>query len=238
MAEIKERPILFSGPMVRAILAGKKTMTRRVVNPQPVFDGAFWTLHGAGWSAGVDSVPCVQGHSLATRNPYGQVGDRLWVRESFSAWFHGNDWYGHPREYRKKHECSNLFYRATHNFPDDDQKWVPSIFMPRWASRLALEITSVRIERLQEITEEDAIAEGFKSVEKFRKLWDSMNAKRGVCKTCKGHGVVPAWSGSVDGGSLARDAKDCHECEGRETGFGWDANPWVWVVEFKTCWSS
>ena len=234
MGEVtKERPILFSGPMVKAILSGKKTMTRRVVNPQPVFDGKFWRLYGAGWSAGADSVPCVQGHSLATRNPYGQVGDRLWVRETFApipadrpaGYFTNRDLIG-----------KNYWYRATDSMPTWGGKWwKPSIFMPKEASRITLEITSISIERLQEITGEDAIAEGFESVEEFRKLWDSINAKRGVCKTCKGHGVVLAWSGSVEGGSLARDAKDCPDCEGRETGYRWDNNPWAWVVEFKTC---
>jgi len=183
---MKERPILFSGPMVRAILEGRKTQTRRVVKPQPGCD------------------PRDDEHLDMGRCPYGQPGDRLWVREA---------WHTDERdlEYaRAKHEDamsdSPIYYRAD---PENDNAgctWRPSIHMPRWASRITLEITRVRVERLQEISEKDAIAEGadpylhpvhpgregLRHVDGFRSLWESINGP----------------------GS-------------------WDANPWVWVIEFK-----
>jgi hypothetical protein len=121
--------------------------------------------------------------------PYGRPGDRLWVRETWSQLY--------PYESRR------VAYRADRETvvaPGVLPWWRPSIHMPRWASRLTLEITKVRVERLKEITVKDIAAEGIQegvgvfAYEDFRKLWDSLNAKRG---------------------------------------FGWDANPWVWVVEFR-----
>ncbi len=251
MAEIKERPILFSSQMVRAILAGKKTMTRRVVKEIPTYLhlgrpimewglSQIYQMDDERWWLDVQTdVDDNSTEELVC--PFGFPGDRLWVRETFAqipagrpaGYFTNRDLFG-----------KNYWYRATDSMPTWGGKWKPSIFMPKEASRITLEITSISIERLQEITEEDAIAEGCQcpgvpasltNRGSFAKLWDSINAKRGVCKTCKGHGVVLAWSGSVEGGSLARDAKDCPDCHGAESGFGWDANPWVWVVEFNRC---
>ncbi|CAN7565229.1 hypothetical protein M1M10_17930 [Pseudomonas umsongensis] len=84
MPEIKERPILFSAPMVRAILKCRKTVTRRTMKVQPVLNGKLWQVYGAGWNDGVTSVPAVPGHSLSTKCPYAKPGDRLWVRETFA----------------------------------------------------------------------------------------------------------------------------------------------------------
>lgn len=244
---ISEKPILFSGPMVRAILDGRKTMTRRIIKPQPTFDGHLWWLGDKNFI----SDEAMQDHLFhevygTKGTPYGSryqdYGDRIWVRETWGLF---------DTEPKDGPDGAHVFYKAT----DGDrhelryQRWRPSIHMPRWASRITLEITDVRVERLQEITEEDARAEGVEPTrplygdcggyvheghkESFRKLWDELNGKRGQCKTCKGHGVVPSWSGSVSGGSLAQDAKDCPDCKGSETGFGWDQNPFVWVIEFK-----
>ena len=154
---MKERPILFSGQMVSAILDGRKTQTRRIVKPQPI----------------------------ASRNlvhlPY-RVGQRLWVRESCR-----------PRQ------TGTVYYRAdSYDYHYDEiraggtvPQWRPSIHMPRWASRITLEIVAVRVERLQEITEDDAKAEGCQPITHedgavdcgtrktmFAKLWDEINAKR------------------------------------------------------------
>jgi hypothetical protein len=129
----RERPILFRGEMVRAILDGRKTMTRRIVKGEWFYDGE--TGEGASW----EPPTC----------PYGQVGDRLWVRETFSE----------PFPLDVEHENFTGFFRATD--PDRKVKWKPSIFMPRWACRLVLEIADIRVERLNDISEEDAIAEGF-----------------------------------------------------------------------------
>lgn len=186
---MKEKPILFSGAMVRAILDGRKTMTRRVVKGRDIRVGIGTVTHrkrradGDHW----EPLPC----------PYGQPGDRLWVKETWA-------------DTRTECKRNPVSYRATWNADDDFDRgfnWRPSIFMPRWASRITLEITAVRVERLQEITEEDAVKEGvIPCVEpdvvehppgcvcNFRNLWNSINAKRG---------------------------------------FGWDSSPWVWVVSFK-----
>jgi len=182
MVAIKERPILFSGPMVRAILDGRKTMTRRVIKYPAV------TVEHDRIIAGRFIDPktgCVDGQFDVIACPYGQPGDRLWVRETY------NSCGGKP------------FYRADGEL-HPDWKWRPSIFMPRWASRITLEITAVRVERLKDITIEDAQAEGVTPLgvegdgrrwrAAFRELWDSLNAKRG---------------------------------------HGWGANPWVWVISFK-----
>ena len=193
------KPILFSTQMVRAILEGRKSMTRRVVKPQPVsgqkMDG-FWTHGSAAWSKGIKSLSPVPGHSLYNSMPY-QPEDILWVRET---WKNVNS-----------SEYPAHFFRADNDCPSDfDSKpWRPSIFMPKSACRIWLKVNDVRIERLQEITEEDAIKEGFekrkglpsgviirsaRSV--FRELWDELS---------KSHGA------------------------------DWYTNEWVWVISFERC---
>jgi hypothetical protein len=167
---MKERPILFSAPMVRAIREGRKTQTRRVMKP-PV-----------GWPA-ERAVAC----------PYGVPDDRLWVREAWNC----------QRTQRTSSElaCAAVGYQAggelvmnvppTARVPQPDavvegaRRWHPSIHMPRWASRLTLEVTGVRVERVQDISREDAKAEAppacgeWGPVDCYRELWDSLNAKRG-----------------------------------------------------------
>ena len=140
------KPILFSGEMVRAILDGRKTQTRRVIKPQP--------------SAGVRRSVFVlsgleDGHGRELRCPYGRPGDTLWVRETFGV-------ITQPLTGEK-----SAIYKATHKpeFPNeqlgfDGSKWRPSIFMPKWASRITLKVTAVRVERVQEISNDDAHAEG------------------------------------------------------------------------------
>jgi hypothetical protein len=197
-----EHPILFSAPMVQAILEGRKTQTRRIVKPAKsqswatpdffknvtshrLYDGFLALEHPEGGPGGCIRVPW-------------RASDRLWVRETWAR-----------REYSKK-----IYYRATPElgamFNREGDRWRPSIYMPRAASRITLEIMSVRVERLQDISEEDARAEGappnhpsidaisrefgFKDFSRswFAQLWESING-----------------AGS------------------------WDANPFVWVVEFK-----
>ena len=252
-SEVRERPILFSGPMVRAILEGRKTQTRRVIKPQHE-GGVITGVNPNGlpietWGGGRGFKP--NRTEVMTSNPYGKPGDRLWVRETWGLF---------DTEPKDGPERAHVYYRATDGNLHECryQLWRPSIYMPRWASRITLEITDIRAERLQEISEEDAIAEGFaatieakgrigrigvgedavsvvtsSAVDKFRSLWEQLNGKRGLCKTCKGHGVVPAWAGSVAGGSLMQDSKDCPDCSGEETGYGWGQNPWVWAISFQ-----
>ena len=220
---VKERPILFSGPMVRAILDGRKTMTRRVLNPQPPFYGDTAkpspTVPGAWDFASND--PEKRRASLRnfpTKNRYGQPGERLWVRETFYIDdIHYVD--GPVADAGSEINREQLYFHADggccQQIPEcqcaevGKPKWRPSIHMPRWASRITLEITSVRVERLQGINWSDAIAEGIKDprraylrvdrergpVGQFRELWDSINGERPNCD--------------------------------------WKSNPWVWVVSFK-----
>lgn len=161
----KELPILFSGRMVRAILSGQKTQTRRVVKPQPFFtqdpakvdpDGCWYWGSGsicAAWGAS-EPVPDL----VSADCPYGQRGDRLWVRET---WCRAGDSY---------------IYAADFHEPDIEKRWKPSIHMPREVCRLKLGIFNVRLERLQDISGQDAIAEGCPGGrEEFNQLWDAIN---------------------------------------------------------------
>jgi hypothetical protein len=195
--EMSEKPILFSGPMIRAIMDDRKTQTRRVIKPQPEWQMvAPRILDGSIAVFGCTAT----GYTRDTwRSPYGQPGDHLWVRETW----------------QKCPVCGGTNWRASANengticqhCDGDLGKWRPSIFMPRWASRITLRVTGVRVERVQEITEGDARVEGVKPMTwinhpenapahrvMFQPLWDSINSKRG---------------------------------------FSWADNPWVWVVEFK-----
>ena len=234
MTAIKERPILFSAPMVRAILEGRKSVTRRAMKVQPVLNGKFWQVYGAGWSDGVTSVPAVTGHSLSTKCPYGKPGDRLWVRETFALL--GNedgmctDW--NDRLIKGDERDAARIFRASCTIgdyglwdipckadwkPDTEEMsydgaWRPSIHMPRWASRILLEITDVRVERLQDITPEQVTAEGVST--RGEAMWGSR------------------WW--VDAPEQAiEDARKDFADLWTSTGGNWDANPWVWVVEFK-----
>lgn len=176
-----DRPIIFSGPMVKAILEGRKTQTRRVVKNQDEllscrFDGQRFQRH-VGYPIGHDIIPC----------PYGEPGDRLWVRETF-CW----------KWDEVKSEFDGFLYSAdgkhvvhvdggTNRDGSERSPWMPSIHMPREASRITLEITNVRVERLQDITQRDCIKEGILrhegvrdgvEREEFRDLWDKINGKK------------------------------------------------------------
>lgn len=182
---MKERPILFSAPMVHAILAGTKTQTRRVVKPTPP-PGAH--LHNitcqSGYRYAADPaliLPAFDPNQGRVRwdCPYGQPGDRLWVREAWQAELRW-DWTA-PRDIKRG---SPIYFEfGDEAVPACAGKKRPSIHMPRWASRITLEVTSVRVERLQDISEDDAYAEGVKHSEHggitardgFRRLWESIN---------------------------------------------------------------
>lgn len=225
--EGRERPILFSAPMVRALLAGTKTQTRRRMKPQPE--------HGAEYASKGFDPPCAlhldyYGNPIGTHTcPYGVPGDRLWVRETWG--YRSTTWWN-----RKPDELTvSIAYQADDSRADikldvpcgerppgqprqrcgkdcdgdpggkhgDELRrywasWRPSIYMPRWASRLLLEVTAVRVQRVQEISREDALAEGMDPLsivyptDQYADLWDAING-----------------AGS------------------------WKANPWVWAVSFR-----
>lgn len=207
---MKERGMIFNAEMVRAILDGRKTQTRRIMKVQPgtpefglrrIIESSKANENGMYfWSQ--DDACGIKARSKPFLFPYGEVGDRIWVRETF-------------RVHSRATDVATLVYRAsvrnswteqTHrvpvavcNKPATPEKWTPSIHMPRWASRITLEITDVRVERLNSITESDAEAEGVTDtgfgdllVDGFRYLWKSIYGEE-----------------------------------------SWAANPWVWVIEFK-----
>jgi hypothetical protein len=201
---MSDRPILFSTPMVRAILAGTKTQTRRVVKPQPqmVTDKTIKPWDG-------DPAHLLKlMQDTGKRCPYGQPGDRLWVRETFGH-FERNDTLkpGDTVYYRADGQCVDL------------EPWRPSIHMPRWASRITLEVTGVRVEWLQDINEADALAEG---IEPIRDTAPGAGPNRYSVHIGSG------WLNSPTAAGAYRMLWEQINGPG-----SWDANPWVWVVEFK-----
>ncbi len=214
---MKERPVIFNSEMVCAILDGRKTQTRRVianVSPDNCIPLQKPTKTKDGIYTHVMDAP---GHGLC---PFGRVGDRMWVRETFAIL--GNedgcpiDWDGNLIKGDEKHAAR--IYKAScwqepgnyglWSIPDRDTQyegaWRPSIHMPRWASRMTLEITAVRVERLNDISEEDARAEG---VAPSQHIITPPEALYRV-------GFLNLWQSIY----------------GEES---WSANPWVWVIEFR-----
>ena len=185
---MKERPILFNSSMVRALLADMKTLTRRIVKAR---DLEWMDVHQG-----------LREPDNAERCPYGQPGgDRLYVRETWAA----------PHAYdhlppRLIPQDARIHYAATED--RGGLLWRPSIHMPRWASRITLEITSVRVERLQEIDIADAQAEGVSDTGAF----------------------ILDGEGNEQGGPIAEYAVLWDQINGDGS---WESNPWVWVIEFK-----
>lgn len=206
---MKERPILFSGPMVRALIAGTKTQTRRLAKFLPYHEGlnlqASSLVLGnyctgspkSGWVLRSKQGSCWTDRTKPLHCPYGMPGDRLWVKETFSD--HGA--FG---------DTGRKAYRA--DIPDGKEPhglhWKPSIFCTRAASRITLEVTAVRVERLNSISEADAIAEGvdINGAVGYVPASESMGPAR--------YQYANLWSDINGAGS-------------------WDANPWVWVVGFR-----
>ncbi len=217
---VRERPILFSAPMVRAIQEDRKTQTRRVAKP-----GKRPSLLNGEWS---DSYVLDPGNRewLMRDCPYGAPGDRLWVKETWQAWVQtsheGDEWApceGPPRELLDRYGNPDVEYKATSSSLGP---WRPSIFMPRWASRITLGIVSVRVERLHDISLEDAIAEG---IERGRDFFMGQIQ----CSMWKDYLAEGAWFTDDPIASFRSLWESIN-------GLGsWDANPWVWVVEFERC---
>ena len=209
---MKERPILFSTPMVQAILAGTKTQTRRIVKKAPTTEINHRLIAlDNGWNWQVDQQGVVPTMHREIDNPmvcpYGQIGDQFWVRES---------WYQKGtvgRSYPDDDEYQFFGHKQAAYVADGDapKDWTvrkrPSIHMPRWASRLQLEITNIRIERLNDISSEDAKAEGFdySTHPSAIEMGYAIGAKTNFRFT---------WE----------------QIYGQNE---WNKNPWVWVIEFK-----
>lgn len=230
---MKERPILFSAPMIRAILNGTKTQTRRVA-PISRLDIRQQDEGMVTWSVAFakpvkGTLASHSGGKLSTDQasrivasqfcPYGQPGDRLWVREAFQPLLaEGSD---HWKADWKTGEGYAISYPATDGIkewidPDDNigSGCKPSIHMPRWASRITLELTGVRVERLWEISEADAIAEG---IERSYDQWRDYRTDQAV--------NYPNAATPIDSYRTLWE-----QINGQGS---WDINPWVWVVEFR-----
>ena len=232
MSSVKERPILFSAPMVRAILEGRKTVTRRAVKgfQIPTEDTAVPTGDRHRWSAigqrdprygfcvfGSTEAECAKELEQFAPCPYGKRGDRLWVRETFidlrgTGVEHRPDPDGPLQRYAYAADCRPGSH-SDEARKDFGLKYKPSIHMPRAACRILLEITDVRVERLQDISEDQAKAEGVRLYTDHAELGDWWH---------------------VDGiETYSADPRKSFELLWSSVGGDWDANPWVWVVEFK-----
>ncbi len=209
------KPMLFNMEMVRAILEGRKTVTRRSIRPQPEGRPIRMTVNSC-----YPGCYAIEGTPMVIQPPC-QPGDVLWVRETWAEMPYG------------------FVYRADCEEPegwDPDDKWRPSIHMRKVAARVFLLVKSVRAERLKDITEEGALAEG---------VPDEWPMPPVYCPYCKGEGTV----GALHPGSLGYMEVDCPRCAKAAKRFanlwdstvkpadrlvyGWEANPWVWVIEFE-----
>jgi hypothetical protein len=220
MTPPRERPILMSSSMIKALLEGRKSQTRRALKPQPhIADASYGDVEESERYPGEWFQWCCGEPGPAFLCPHGAAGERLWVRETWGLIRNKGelgvtDWDGPIPPARPG--GWDVTYRATDgwesHFDDRGFNWRPSIFMPRWASRIDLELTGVRVERLQEISYQDCVAEGIPPVpcmddhadpetiigairSLYAKLWDQVNMPRPGCD--------------------------------------WSDNPWCWVLEFK-----
>lgn len=251
----RERPILFSSPMIRAILDGRKTQTRRIIAPPPEFTanaGMIWK--GGSWGITTEGRPFLG--EIVKKCPHGRIGDRLWVRETHAKFMVGEGMASHVPQcvaYRATCDADGGFDYV--NGRDEVlrlkvTKWTPAIFMPRWASRITLEITGVRVQRLQEISSADACDEGALEV------LDTGHPLRAECY--EKHGM---WTGNerqdVDGpyaGAVAAFATLWDSINGKPRPMldddgkpvlddndqpivvasrSWSSNPWVWAITFR-----
>ena len=208
---MREHPLLMQGPLVRATLAGRKTQTRRPIIPQPDADivAVRYDAIADLWLGNTpEDNDLGYTSSWAERCPLGKAGDRLWVRETFQAWrkvgHESDEW--EPIGVKAASFGDTIEYRATSK---STGPWTPSIHMPRWACRLVLPLVSVRVERVQDITEDDARAEGLRRTE------------NGWTDGATGYDVTSARAAFQElWASIYGQAS-------------WDVNPWVWVAEWK-----
>ena len=189
-----EHPILFSTEMVKALLEGRKTQTRQVIKPQPRMEFDMGKEHLAWITSGFRTI-----EAIAQYCPYGEISDRLWVRESWAS----QHKYDHLPPRLIPHDA-NIHYAASENLGGLMHR--PSIFLPRWASRLTLEITDIRVQRLQEISEDDCEAEGILVT----------YLKGNTCRVGCNHNAYHDLWDSINGKTHP-----------------WESNPFVWAISFK-----
>jgi hypothetical protein len=208
---MKQRLIIFNTEMVRAILDGRKTQTRRPMNPQPhkewqpLSAKAEWytptVIDKKGfYQPAKNDVFGVSDEDQGFISPFGSIGDQLYVRETWRK-FNSSDECGCSESPCSCPSNGTVLFKASHD--SGESKWKPSIHMPRWAARIILEVTDVRVERVQNISERDAWAEGFDGYDD-----DVTGGKNGYSEFCE------AWQ------SIYGDES-------------WQSNPWVWVIDFK-----
>jgi hypothetical protein len=199
-----ERPIIFSGPMVKALLAGTKSQTRRVIKPQPKVEPRHEPLVGEAWASGFVDVRC----------PYGEPGDRLWVRETWGLASSSGYLVDPTLNYRADGAQRCVAPEVIHAGYVHRDGWRSPIHMPRWASRITLEVAGVRVERLHAITDVDAVAEGIERA------------------------AFGGWAGELTGDGITRVPMATPRCAfiGRwreiHSAKSWSENPFVWVIEF------
>jgi hypothetical protein len=245
---MKTRPIIFNSEMVRAILGGRKTQTRRVIKPQPPAEVSLMSrscLPGWHGYSEIDQDEH-QPTGYAVNCPYGDAGDELWLRETWRVYSWPEDpeyiqyradngidqidtgadgYYENGEQWSERmlrqsiEDCEKAGIKPDedgwYTFPDEEcpTRWRPSIHIPRWASRITLRVTGVRVERVQEITLRDVLAEGIE--------------------------IRQIWLYGCDGDEADRVARLPFErlwnSINKKRGFGWDVNPWVFVVTFGVC---
>jgi hypothetical protein len=234
---MKDIPIIFSGPMIPPIIVDLKTHTRRLnglkeINKTPdewKFENFFYASRTPNGEKELYSTfENKDGKDFIVKSPYGKSGDKLWVRENMSVHDEGGIEYlarsvqtGLASSLIKSPDFKEEQIRWFENYGKSDKdKTIPSIHMPRWAARILLEVLSIRVERVQDISQEDSYAEGVgfahsRPADCGHKEWKRHNGNQSVwdCSICI---FKMLWT-RING---AR-------------GFGWDVNPWVWVVEFK-----
>jgi len=262
---MRERPIIMGADSVRAILDGRKTQTRRVINPHK--------YNIAGWDMPRTKEDMEYGYPFAENGdgdfvsvvdwcPYGRVGDRLWVRETWGVVSHTFDENENICDWKPNRPATPIqelkfgtgyydgyvIYEADGGFEwnaGDDcsietkSYWKSSMFMPRRASRITLEITDIRVERVQDISEEDALAEGVISDDEYAYWAGEDNLF--PCPRCEGYQVHNAF-----GHDYGITEVDCTYCDTQKKryrivwdslnakrGYPWESNPWVWVISFK-----
>lgn len=221
---MKERPILFSGEMVRAILEGRKTQTRRVVKPLP-----SWQVHSVCKPDGAADPWAVWFHYPETDRvghlrecPYGKPGNRLWVRETWASGYQNGCWgtiFAADKTFvqgKRAHAKGPHFHAKEIG---EHVRWKPSIHLHRWASRILLEITDVRVQRLHDIKADDAIAEGVEKLAEFPCITPYRNY--GVKQPAGAHNFSTPQASFMSLWMMINGADS------------YNANPWVWALTFK-----
>lgn len=259
---MKEKPILFSTEMIKAILSGRKTQTRRIINPQPIYHHGEGKYTSFSWKDGFFALYQYPENSLILEHcPY-KLNQKLWVRETWrvGAWKQtGNNWdnYGlmaidykagnfirkewlkaydfdffdklvkqSIEEAKKANVKKDEYDYYVWNPGESPCRWRPSLFMPRWASRINLKITNVKVEKLQDITEEDAKAEGLFFTDHGKDQWGNQRPGWNIKSES-----IKGWEKCL--GTAKFGFASLWNSINEKRGYGWDLNPWVWVIEFK-----